>query len=126
MKKAFGLLLVLALTAAACGGGAGGVTNPAEANSCADLADVAINATQEVIDAFDELSIADFAALGESGEMPEALTEFETLGEELEQRAGLLGCSEEEVQQLTCDRIGNLKASGEFGDLMLAEFAAEC
>ena len=88
MKKAFGLLLVLALTATACGGGAEGVTDPAEAGSCADLADVTINATQEAIDAFDELTIADFAALGESGEMPEALLRFETLGAEIEARAG--------------------------------------
>ncbi len=126
MKRALGLLLVLALTAAACGGDDGGVTDPAAANSCADLAEVTINATQEAIDAFDEMSIADFAELGETGEMPEALMKFETLGDQLEQRAGELGCSEEEVRKLTCDRIGDLKSSGDFGELMLAEFASEC
>ena len=72
------------------------------------------------------MSIADFAELGETGQMPEALMKLETLGDQLEQRAGELGCTEEEVTQLTCDRIGDLKSSGDFGALMLAEFAAEC
>lgn len=126
MKKALGLLLVLALTAAACGGGGGGITDPAEANSCADLAEVTINMTQEAIDAFDEMSIADFAALGETGEMPEAITRLEALGRQLEQRAAELGCSDDELMELTCARIGDLKASGDFGKLMLAELTDQC
>ncbi len=72
------------------------------------------------------MSIADFAALGESGEMPEGLEVIEALGRQLEERAVELGCRDEEVLQLTCDRIGDLKADGDFGKLMLADLAADC
>jgi hypothetical protein len=57
---------------------------------------------------------------------PEAITRLETLGQQLEQRADELGCSDDELMELTCARIGDLKASGDFGRLMLAELASQC
>jgi hypothetical protein len=128
MRKIFGLLLAVMLLAAACGDddGGGNGTDPAAADTCEELADVGINMLQSAVDELDEMELDDFMAAASSDEMPPALQRMETLGEELEIRAEQLGCSEEEGQELLCERIDQLKADGEVGQLMLAGIAGEC
>jgi len=128
MRKALTLLLALILLTAACGDDDGGSTNtdPASATSCAELADVMVNLLQEAIDSVADLTITDFMALAGADEMPEEIARLETLGEAFEARAAALGCSDEEGQQLVCDRIGNLKADTDVAELLVAGIASAC
>jgi hypothetical protein len=128
MKKSLSLLLALALLTAACGDddSGGGNTDPAAANSCEELADVMINLLQEAVDSVADLTITDFMALSADGEMPEAIQRLEAIGESFEARADALGCSDEEGQQLVCDRIGSLKADTDVAQLLVAGIASDC
>ena len=111
MRKLFILMAALGLIAASCGGGA-------SADSCEGVADEAIEIIQEIIDEFDSLSLADLESMDEE---PEAFVELEARGEALETKADDLGCSDAEMDQLFGSRVGNLKADGFFGELMIDE-----
>ena len=130
MKKLLGLLLALTLVTAACGdddgGGVGNSTDPASANTCDELADVTINLLQDAIDSVSDLSVADFLEIASGGEMPEAVERLDTMGDELETRAGQIGCSDADAQSLVCARIDRLQADSEVADLILQGIAGEC
>lgn len=127
MRKSLSLLLALVLSTAACGddSSGGANTDPATANSCEELADVMVNLLQEAVDSVADLTITDFMALGDEG-MPEEIQRMDTIGEAFEARAAALGCSDEEGQQLVCDRIGNLKADTDVAKLLVAGIASDC
>jgi hypothetical protein len=131
MKKTLGLLLALTMVVAACGdddggGGVGNSTDPATASSCDELADVTINLLQEAIDSVSDLSVADFMDIAATGEMPPAVERLDTMGNDLEARAGQLGCDDADAQRLVCARIDQLEANSEVADLILAGIAGEC
>ena len=129
MRKALVLLLALALTAAACGdddGGTGGSTDPADANSCEDLADVTINLIQEAIDAVAGMDMADFLAMADEGTIPPEFERMESVGEEIEARADQLGCTDEDAQQLVCDRLGRIETGSDVAELILTGVSAGC
>jgi len=114
MKKMLLAVAAFGLVVAACGGDGG------DAGSCADIADEGIEAIQEVINEIDSMSLDDLTALG--SEDPQFITDMETRMDELDQQSTELGCSEEELAGLVEDRIGNLTADSEFGQLMLDQF----
>lgn len=129
MRKALGLLLALALIAAACGdddGGAGGSVDPADANSCEDLADVTVNLIQQAIDAVADMDMADFLSMADEGNIPPEFEQMETVGEEIEARAEQLGCTEEDAQELVCDRLGRIEAGSDVAELILTGVSAGC
>lgn len=113
MRKIIVLVAVTALVAAACGGGG--------TASCEDVADDAIAAIQAVIDAVDDMSLEDMA----SSQEPPEFAEFERKGEELQQRAAELGCSDEEMSRLIEARIDRLEADGPVGKIVLDGIKSE-
>ena len=121
MKKALGLLLTLAIATAACGGGSG--TDPASAKTCDDLAEISVNLIQELLDSTAGMSMDELNSLEEP---PAAFAALEEKGVELEERAAEIGCSEEDAQQLTCDRASDLSASGEAAEFLLELFLSGC
>ena len=94
MKKVLGLLLALALVVGACGddNGDGGLTDPAEAQSCDELVDVLFNIIQAAIDSVSDMSVTEFMDLAD-GSLPPEIARMDTMGEALEARASVLGCS---------------------------------
>lgn len=115
MKRVLLAVAVFGLVVAACGGDGG------DAGSCADIADEGIAAIQEVINEIDTMSLDDLTALG--SEDPEFITDMETRMDELDERSTELGCSDEELAELVQDRVGDLSADSEFGQLMIDQFS---
>jgi hypothetical protein len=112
MRKLFILLAALGLVATACGGDSGG------ANSCEGVADDAIKVIQDVIDELDSLSLEDLAAMEDE---PEALADLEKRADELQEKADDLNCSDATMEELLNARVGDLKAEGLFGELLVDE-----
>ena len=119
MRKALGLLLALALMTTACGGSGG--TDPAAADSCDALVDVGMNVLQDALDSIAGISLDE---LMEMTEQPEAFEKLETL--DFDGRAEELGCSDAEVETLSCSKVGQLKADGEAAQFMLESFTSGC
>lgn len=111
MRKMFVLVAVLGLVAGSCGGGA-------SADSCEGVADEAVGIIQDMIDGFDELTLED--AMSMEGD-PAFVTDNTDKLEELGQKAEDLGCSEDEMTALFEDRVGNLKAETDMGQMMVDE-----
>jgi hypothetical protein len=111
MRKFFILLAALGLIATACGG-------DDSAASCEGIADDAIQVIQDVIDELDEMTLEEIAAMEEE---PEALADMEARADELQAQANELGCSDEEMTELLNARVGNLRAEGFFGELLVSE-----
>lgn len=112
MRKFFILVATLGLVAAACGGDDSG------SGSCEGVADDAIQVIQDVIDELDSLSLEDLAAMEDE---PEALADMEQRADDLQARANELGCSDETMEELLNARVGDLKAEGMFGELLVSE-----
>jgi hypothetical protein len=117
MKKMLGLLLVLAMVAAACGDD----DDAGSADNCEGVADAAIDLLQETIDALGDLSAEELASL-DSEEPPEAFADLEAEGEALEARATELGCSDEEMGRFVADRIDDLDVAA---DNIIGQFILE-
>lgn len=111
MRKFFVLLAVLGLVAGACGGDSGGAT-------CDSVADDAIDVIQEVIDEFDDMTLDELAAMEEE---PQALVDMEQRADELQDQANELNCSDATMEELLNARVGDLKADGFFGELLVGE-----
>ena len=106
MKKMLGLLLVLALAVAACGGDDGGsYENPEAIDNCDGILDAGFELLQDTLDAVGDLGAEALA----SEEPPEAFIELETQGEALTERARQLNCSEEELDAGITARVGDLQ-----------------
>jgi len=113
MRKYLVFVAALGLVAAACGGDSDG-----GANSCEGVADDAIQVIQDVIDELDSLSLEDLAAMEDE---PEVLADLEKRADELQDKANELGCSDATMEELLNARVGDLKAEGMFGELLVDE-----
>ncbi len=116
MTKLSVTVVAFALVAAACSGGGG------SAASCESVADEAIGLVQGVIDEFDTMSLEDIAALENE---PPQFAELEEKANELEAKAEELGCSDAEMETLMNDRVGDLKAEGPFGQLLVESIKSD-
>jgi hypothetical protein len=115
MRKLFVVVATVALVAGACGGG----DDAAASNSCEGLADQAIALVQTVVDEIDGMSAQELADSGGN------FASLDTLSEgmvDLEAKASEIGCSDAEMEQLVLDRVDNLKANSEFGQMMISQF----
>lgn len=111
MRKFFILIAALGLVAAACGGDDAG-------GSCESVADDAIQVIQDVIDELDSLTLDELAAMDDE---PEAIADMERRADELQDKANDLGCSDSTMEELLNARVGDLKAEGMFGELLVSE-----
>jgi hypothetical protein len=118
MRKFLGLVLVLALVAAACGDDDDASSDPASIDSCEGLVAVGLDLLQGAIDEIDEMSLEDLAASEETGG-PAAFEELEQKAEELENRAAELGCTEEELTALLTEGVGQLSSDSLFGQALI-------
>ena len=125
MSKMLAIVLMLSLIIAACGGDDdddnGAVTNIEDAETCEQVADIAIAEIQNLLDAVSNLTMADLMSEDE----PEALTNFETEFEAIGDKADEIGCSDEEMQGLFEDRVDSLTAEGPVGELLLQGLQTE-
>lgn len=115
MRKFYVILASVALLAGACGGG----DDAADSNSCEGLADQAIALVQQVVDEIDGMSAQEISDSG--GDFASLDTMAEGMAD-LEAKAGEIGCSDSDMEQLVLDRVGNLTASSEFGKMMITQF----
>lgn len=120
-RSMIAVLSAMALTLAACGGDD---DDAAGGDSCEDLADEGIALIEDALSEAADLDLEEIAAAG--GEEPEFVTELQTKGEELEARQDELGCTEEEMDALMCDRIGDIEADGFFAEALTEELAGDC
>ena len=110
-------LLVGVMLFTACGGGEAGI-DPASLESCEAVAAAAIEVIQDSIDIVDEAST--------TGEEPDqALADsVEATGAALEERAAVLGCTEEQIAESMAVLIGDLHAESVFGQLIIEGLTA--
>lgn len=114
----FALVLMLALSAVACGSNdedEDDAPTIANAETCADLMDAFMPVMQGVLDAVSDMSMAEMM----SEEEPEFLAEFEDDLDEIEAKSNELDCQEDELQALLLERADQLTASGPVGELLL-------
>lgn len=110
MKKALGLLLVLALVAAACGDD--DASDPAALDTCESVADATIDLVQDVIDELESMSPSDVGALTQGEEFP-AFVEIEARGATLGSRGQELNCTDiDALVQARADRLTADPANG--------------
>lgn len=112
MKRVFLAIAVLGLATAGCGGGSDA--------SCSGIVDDGMAVVQDVIDEFDAMSTDDLMALG-TGEEPAFLTDMQAELDELDKKSTDAGCTEEELQQLFQDKVGQLSAKSDIGQMMVDE-----
>ncbi len=117
MRKFITILLAFALIAAACGGD-DAAKDPADIDTCEDLADVTIVMLQDVIDVLGDLDAAQMGALM-GGETPEAFTPLEATAAAIGIRAGELECAN--LDELLVERADDLSAADDnaFGRLII-------
>ena len=101
------------------------VTDPAEAQSCDELVDVLFNIIQAAIDSVSDMSVTEFMDLAD-GSMPPEIARMDTMGEALEARASVLGCSAEEAQIDFCARVDELRADSDVAKLLISGIASNC
>lgn len=105
VKKTIGLVLTLALLAAACGDDS---ADPASLESCEQVADATIELVQDVIDELGGLTPSEFGAMTQ-GDVPEVFVEIEERGVALGTRGVELECADidamvqERADRLTAD-----------------------
>jgi hypothetical protein len=104
VKKTIGLLLVLALTAAACGG-----DDEASLDTCEGVADATIDLVQDVITELEALAPSDFGRLTQEGtaDFPQ-FADIEERGVELGTAAQELECAD--IDALVAERADQLEA----------------
>jgi hypothetical protein len=124
LRSVYAILLLVGLVAAACGGGdddngdGGSVTNVEDAETCAQVMDVAMLQIQELLDA---ASTMDLTELSSSQEFTDFQTEFEALDAKSQE----LNCSDEEMEQLYNERIDDLTAEGPVAEELLEQLRSE-
>ncbi len=123
MKRLLAVLFAAMMVLAACGDSSGGAGDPGSIDDCDDLVGAGLEMLQDVLDELGELSFEDVAALGD--EPPEALNDLEARGQELEDRADELGCTDEELSAGLTARVDELEADGPFAELILEGIQTE-
>jgi hypothetical protein len=116
MRKMIVLVAALGLVAVGCGGGDGA------AASCAGVVDETMNLVQGVVDEIDNMSVDDIMTMSSTGEDPEFIADFQTKMEALSQQADELGCTDAELTDLAKDRMDNLTAKTDIGQMMVDNF----
>lgn len=117
------VLVSLVLVAAACGGGDDGADVPADAaaaESCAELADVAIASAQVVLDEAGTASVDDTVPAGAEA----ANADLQRTMDEVFARSDLPDCDAVTLGRLICERNSSLESAGELGDGVVAFFYA--
>lgn len=104
MKKLIGLLAVLSLVVAACGG-----DEPVSLDTCEGVAEATIDLVQDVIDELEAMSPSDFGRMSQEGtaNFP-AFVEIEERGTELGLKAQELECAD--IDTLVAERADQLEA----------------
>lgn len=126
MQGRWVLVLVVCVLGLIAGCGDGTATtapDPADATSCADLADKYVEIAQELLDSIGELTTADMES--PPVDVETAADEWFAVYQELIPRIGEL-CESDEFDTLLCDREGDLKAFGEEGERFLDENYPTC
>jgi len=112
MKRVFLAIAVLGLVTAGCGGGSDA--------SCSGIVDDGMAIVQDVIDEFDAMTTDDLMSMG-SGEEPAFLTDMQAKLDDLDKKSTDAGCTDEELQQLFQDKVGQLTAKSDIGQMMVDE-----
>ena len=104
MKKLIGLLAVLSVVVAACGG-----DEPVSLDTCEGVAEATIDLVQDVIDELEAMSPSDFGRMSQEGtaNFP-AFVEIEERGTELGLKAQELECAD--IDTLVAERADQLEA----------------
>jgi hypothetical protein len=106
------LILVLAVTASACGGGL--------PQTCDEVADETVKLMQGLIDNVEEelgdMSVEQLIASGE--ELP-SVERFEEDAETIDERAEELGCTQTEIQNGVAARANQLEADTPIGQFLI-------
>ena len=109
------LVFVLALVVAACGN--------SQPETCDEVADQTIELMQDLIDdvekEFGEESLDDIIARMLAGEELPSVVAFEEQADELSQRAGELGCTQEQLEEAVASRTDRLEATTPLGEFII-------
>lgn len=97
--------------------------DPADATSCADLADKYVEIAQDLLDSIGELTTADMETA--PAEIEAAADEWFAVYQDLVPRIGGL-CGADEFDTLLCDRKGDVEAFGEEGKRFVEENFPSC
>jgi hypothetical protein len=111
-QRVFALIGATVLVVSACGG--------SDSASCEGIAEDAMGLVQGLIDEIDGMSLEELSSLGD-----EFTSDFEAQFEDLEARADDANCSDSEMADLVEERVDDLTAETEFGDLFIEQFRAE-
>lgn len=97
--------------------------DPADATSCADLADKYVDTTRDFIDQIGERTDADMES--PPPEIETAAEEWMNTMRDLVPRISDL-CTEDEFDELLCDRKSDIEPAGEAGDRFLSDNFPAC
>lgn len=126
MKRHWIPLVPVLLLAVISGCGDGSTTSapdPADATSCADLADKYVEIAQELLDSMGELTTADMES--PPADVEAAADDWFAVYQDLVPRISEL-CGADEFDDLLCDREGDVEAFGEEGERFLEENYPSC
>lgn len=108
------LLVALALVAAACG---------SQPETCDEVADETIALMQDLIDnveaEFGEQSLEDIIERMLAGEELPSVVAFEEEADQLSERAGELGCTQEQLEKAVASRTDRLEATTPLGEFII-------
>ncbi len=126
MTKLLSVVLTLALMLGivACGsdddtGNSGDSREPetiAEASNCTQLMDLFMPIVQDMLDSTSDMTIAEFASVGEDAEF---LVDFGNKIDEVVEKSDDLGCEPAELSRLFNERKGSFTAEGPVGEVLL-------
>ena len=115
LKPLVVLVFVLALVVAACGN--------SQPETCDEVADQTIELMQDLIDdvekEFGEESLDDIIARMLAGEELPSVVAFEEQADELSQRAGELGCTQDQLEEAVASRTSRLEATTPLGEFII-------
>jgi hypothetical protein len=111
-RRVLAVMGALALVVSACGGG--------DSSGCAGIADDAVELVQTLIDEIDGMSLEQLTEIGE-----EFAAGLESDFEELQTKADDASCTDAEMGDLVEERVGDLSAETQFGQLFIEQFRAQ-
>lgn len=121
MKETIAIVALFGLVAAACSSDS---ASGGESRDCDDVGQAGIELLQDALDALGELSLEELAALGEDNQ-PQAFTDIENAGQQLDEDAAALGCDEADLEQYVTSRVDQLEANGPVAELVLEQLKAD-
>lgn len=118
------VIVALSLAVAACGDDNVGSQDPATLGSCEQVADAMIGVLDQTLEVVDSMTAEELAELGASEEPPAALVDVQTRGEALVERAGVIGCQDEQMASLLAARADDLSSDSVFGQFLIESIRA--